>query len=39
LRDVANRGDAERELCRDILDALAKYTEKRSASSTSYFGF
>jgi signal transduction protein with GAF and PtsI domain len=39
LRDVAARGDAERELCRDILDALAKYTEKRSASSTSYFGF
>ena len=39
LRDVANRGDAERELCRDVLDALAKYTEKRSASSTSYFGF
>ena len=39
LRDVAARGDAERELCRDVLDALAKYTEKRSASSTSYFGF
>jgi GAF domain-containing protein len=39
LRDIANRGDAERELCRDVLDALARYTEKRSASSTSYFGF
>jgi transcriptional regulator with GAF, ATPase, and Fis domain len=39
VRDIAGRGDAERELCRDILDALARYTEKRSASSTSYFGF
>jgi GAF domain-containing protein len=39
LRDIAGRGDAERELCRDVLDALARYTEKRSASSTSYFGF
>lgn len=39
LRDIANRGDSERELCRDVLDALARYTEKRSASSTSYFGF
>ncbi len=39
LRDIANRGDAERELCRDLLDALARFTEKRSGSSTSYFGF
>jgi GAF domain-containing protein len=39
LRDIASRGDAERELCRDVLEALARYTEKRSASSTSYFGF
>ena len=39
LRDIASRGDAERELCRDVLDALARFTEKRSASSTSYFGF
>ncbi|MGB7923649.1 MAG: GAF domain-containing protein [Pyrinomonadaceae bacterium] len=39
LRDIANRGDSERELCRDVLEALARYTEKRSASSTSYFGF
>lgn len=44
LRDVASRGDAERELCRDLLDALARFTEKRAASSTGYsstgyFGF
>jgi len=44
LRDVASRGDAERELCRDVLDALARFTEKRAAastgySSTGYFGF
>ena len=39
LREIANRGDAERELCRDVLDALARFTEKRSASSISYFGF
>ena len=39
LRTIAGRGDAERELCRDILDALARFTEKRSASSTSYLGF
>src|ERR1051325_5483701 len=44
LRDVASRGDAERELCRDLLDALARVTEKRGATSTGYsatgyFGF
>jgi GAF domain-containing protein len=44
LRDVASRGDAERELCRDVLDALARFTEKRAAASsgysaTGYFGF
>lgn len=44
LRDVASRGDAERELCRDVLDALARFTEKRAATSTGYsatgyFGF
>jgi GAF domain-containing protein len=38
LRDVASRGDAERELCRDVLDALARYTEKRAATSTGYSG-
>ncbi|HEX8142720.1 MAG TPA: GAF domain-containing protein [Pyrinomonadaceae bacterium] len=44
LRDVASRGDAERELCRDVLDALARFTEKRASTSTGYsatgyFGF
>jgi GAF domain-containing protein len=39
LRDIAGRGDAEREMCRDLLEALARYTEKRSASSMSYLGF
>lgn len=39
LRDIASRGDAERELCRQILEALARFTEKRSSASTSYLGF
>ncbi len=39
LRDIASRGDAERELCRDMLDALARYTEKSSGSGLSYLSF
>lgn len=39
LRDIASRGEAERELCRNMLDALARYTEKQSASQISYLGF
>ena len=39
LRDIASRGDAERELCREVLEALARFTEKRSSASTSYLGF
>lgn len=39
LRDVASRGDAERQLCRDVLEALARWTEKRSTISTGYFSF
>jgi hypothetical protein len=39
LREIASRGDAERELCREVLEALARYTEKRAATSASYFGF
>ncbi len=39
LRDIAARGDAERELCRDVLDALARYTEKSSSSGLSFLGF
>jgi signal transduction protein with GAF and PtsI domain len=38
LRDIASRGDAERQLCREILDSLARYTE-RGALSTTYAGF
>jgi signal transduction protein with GAF and PtsI domain len=38
LRDIASRGDAERQLCRDILDTLARFTE-RSTPSTTYLGF
>lgn len=39
LREIASRGDAERELARDMLDALARYTEKNSASGMTYLGF
>lgn len=38
LREIVSRGDAERELLRDLLAALARFTDKRSASS-SYFNF
>lgn len=38
LRDIASRGDAERQLCRELLDSLARYTE-RGALSTTYTGF
>src|SRR6266496_2876821 len=36
MREIVTRGDAERELCRDLLETLARFTEKRSGSS---FGF
>lgn len=36
IHEVVMRGDAERELCRDLLQTLARFTEKRSSSS---FGF
>jgi GAF domain-containing protein len=39
LREIALRGDAERELCRDLLEALTRFTEKRSAASVSYSDF
>lgn len=39
LRDIVSRGDAERELCRDLLETLARFTEKRSSSGSSYFNF
>lgn len=37
LREIAGRGDAERELCRDVLEAILKYSDARS--ETSYLGF
>jgi GAF domain-containing protein len=37
LREIVSRGDAERELCREVLEALMRFSEKRSASTT-YFG-
>ena len=39
LREIVGRGDAEREMCRELLETLARFTEKRSASSSSYFSF
>jgi len=39
LRNIVSRGDAERELCRDLLQTLTRFTEKRSASGSSYFNF
>ena len=39
LRDIVSRGDAERNLCREVLEALAHFTEKKSTSSVSYFDF
>jgi transcriptional regulator with GAF, ATPase, and Fis domain len=36
IHEIVLRGDAERELCRDLLQTLARFTEKRSSSS---FGF
>jgi signal transduction protein with GAF and PtsI domain len=39
LRDVAERGDAERQLCREVLDALSRYTEKSGAAGMTYMGF
>jgi GAF domain-containing protein len=39
LREIVGCGDAEREMCRDLLETLARFTEKRSASGSSYFSF
>lgn len=39
LRDIASRGDAEREMCRDVLSALARFTEKESGSGANYLVF
>lgn len=39
LRDIASRGDAERALCREVLEALDRFTGKKSGSGIGYFGF
>ena len=39
LREIFSKGEAERELCRDLLETFARFTEKRSAVNTSYSGF
>ena len=39
LREIVGRGQAEREMCRDLLETLARFTAKHSASSPSYFNF
>ncbi len=42
LREVASRGEAERQLCREVIEALERFSGKRSATSGtdggSYFG-
>jgi hypothetical protein len=39
LREIFSKGEAERELCRDLLQTFARFTEKRSAANASYSGF
>jgi signal transduction protein with GAF and PtsI domain len=39
LRDIAGRGEAERALCRDVLEALDRFTGKNAASGAGYFSF
>ena len=39
LREIVSRGQAEREMCRDLLGVLSRFTEKHSTSSSSYFNF
>ena len=38
LREIVSQGDAEREMLRDVLDALKRFSDRRSSSS-SYFNF
>lgn len=38
LREIVSQGDAEREMLRELLETLARFTEKRSSGS-SYFNF
>ncbi len=37
LREIAGRGDAERELCRDVLEAILKYSDAKA--ETSYLSY
>lgn len=37
VREIASRGDAERAMCREVLDAILKYTERHS--ETSYLSY
>jgi transcriptional regulator with GAF, ATPase, and Fis domain len=39
LREIFGKGDAERELCRDLLETLARFSQKRSAVNSGYLGF
>lgn len=39
LRDVVSRGEAEREVVRDLLSAVARFAEKRSSTGASFFNF
>jgi sigma-B regulation protein RsbU (phosphoserine phosphatase) len=39
LRDIAGRGEEERALCRDVLEALDRFTGKRAAANAGYFSF
>ncbi|HEX8096956.1 MAG TPA: GAF domain-containing protein [Pyrinomonadaceae bacterium] len=38
LQEIVGRGDAEREMCREVLETLARFT-KRMTASTGYMGF
>ncbi|HKR02116.1 MAG TPA: GAF domain-containing protein [Pyrinomonadaceae bacterium] len=37
LRDIAGRGDAERALCREVLEALDRFTAKKPVTGSGYF--
>jgi len=39
LRDIVSQGDTEREMLRDILETLARFTDKRSSGGAGYFNF
>ena len=39
LREIVSLGEPEREMCRDLLQTLARFASKRSSSGSSYFNF